>query len=486
MNYPAFVGPSNASQSALADCERTVNLYVEPNDQGSGRPALYPTPGAAAFVSAADVGTRALFTMNARTLAVIGPGVSEIFGTKTITRYGDVAQDGNPAQITMNGITGNQALIASGGNAYVLNLSTNVLSGAVLAGEAQHVGMLDGFGIAFHPTLGKLRISALNDFTTWDSTQYALRSSAPDKWKAMIVNAPDIVLIGEQSGDFWYDAGTSPFPYAPRPGATFKYGIAAPFSLAVAGDSVLWLSQNAEGAGLVVRARGYVPLPIGSYALDTAIARYQRDATIADAEALVYQRAGHTFYVLKFPAAGATWVYDLRTGLWHERGQWNSAANRFDAWHPRAITYAFGQHLIGEGATAAISVLDDTVGVEADGSAMRRVRIPPALQAKDGGRLYVDRFEVGIEPGVGTATGQGANPVAALRISRDNAKTWGNERTRPIGRLGETKKRVFWTRNGSSDTSWVPEIVITDPVPTRIVSASIVGRGLQSPQQPAA
>lgn len=484
MLYQGFIGPSNQVQGALADCERLMNLYVEPADAGTGRPALYPVPGQQRFASVTDIGARALFTMNARALALMGTGVYEVFANGTTTKYGIVVQDSNLGQITMNGVGGNQAGIASGSNFYSLDLSSNALSAAILTGEATQIGMIDGYGVAFNRTIGKIRLSDLNDFTTWDPTQFALRSSAPDNWQAMLVNAPDVWLIGEQTGDVWYDAGTFPFPLAPRPGATFKYGIAATFSIAAAGDSVFWLSRNAEGAGIVVRARGYVPQPISTYALETAIADYQRTSTIADAEALVYQKAGHTFYVLRFPAANATWVYDLRTNEWHERGKWVSAQGRYNVWSPRVVTYAFGQHLVGDVTSGTIATLDETFGTELDGSAIRRLRIPPALFAEDGGRIYLDRFELGIEPGLGTSVGQGANPEVMLRISKDAGKTWGNQSVRSIGAEGAYQTRVFWTRLGSSQTSWVPEIVVTDPVPVRITSASIVGRGL--PAQKAA
>lgn len=478
--YPGFIGSSSRSQSPLANCERTVNLFVEPSDAQSGRPALYPIPGASQWFTATDVGTRALYQMNGRAFGVIGGGAYEFLGNRTGIRRGDVAQDGNPADIVTNGATGSQVMYGSGMNAYVMNLLTNVFTAApVLTGEASQIGMLDGYGVAFNRTTGKVRVSALNDFTSWDPTQFAFRSSAPDNWQAMLTNAPDLWLIGEQSGDVWYDAGGT-FPFAPRPGASFPYGIAATFSLKAAGDSVFWLSKNAQGAGVVVRARGYVPQPINTFAVDTAIARYQETSTIADAEGAVYQRAGHTFYVLNFPTANATWAYDLRTGLWAERGTWNPAFNRYDMWHPRSIMHAFGQHLIGDRATGQISKLDDAVGVEADGSPIRRLRIPPALVVQGNGRVFVDRFTLGIQAGVGTQTGQGQNPVAMLRVSKDFAQTFGSEQSRSIGRAGDTQKRVFWTSLGSSPISWVPEIVISDPVPSRIVSADIDARGLRS------
>jgi hypothetical protein len=363
-----------------------------------------------------------------------------------------------------------------------LNLATNVLSAALLPGEVTQIGFLDGYGIWFNKTAGKIRLSNLNDFATNDPTQFALRSDAPDNWVAMCVNPPDIWLIGGQTGSVWYDAGSFPFPLAFRVGSTFKFGCAATFSIAAAGDSVFWLSQNAEGAGIVVRARGYVPQPVSTYALETAIAGYQRTSTISDAEALVYQAAGHTFYILRFPSANATWGYDLRTGLWHERDTLNALTGQPDAWHARVITHAFGKHLVGYSATGTIARLDDTIGTEVDETAIRRLRIPPALAARDGARLYVDRFELGIEPGLGTPSGQGSDPQVMERHSFTDGKTWSNQRMRSAGRQGEYGRQVVWLKNGSSRKTWVPEITITDPFPQRIVSASVLTRGLVSQQ----
>ncbi len=477
MNYSGFVGPSSTLQTPFANCERLMNLYLEPQDSESGRPALYGTPGFRSFVAVAAVGGRALFTMNGRTHAIMGGSVQEVFQTATATNRGAVLQDGNLAYLTTNGVGGNQLGVASGGNFYSLNLTTNVLSAALLTGECHQLGMLDGYGVMFNATDHKIRISELNDFTTLDPTQFAIRSSAPDNWQAMCVNPPDVWLIGGTSGDVWYDAGAYPFPFAPRPGASFPYGIAAQHSIAAAGDSVLWLAQTLDGVGPVVRARGYTPQPISSFALETAIAGYLRTSIVTDAEALVYSQAGHAFYVLRFPSANATWVYDLRTNQWHERGKWISALNRYDVWSPRVVTSAFGKHLTGDATSGTIAEMEDTLCSELDGTAIRRVRIPPALVVRDGGRGFVDRFELEIQSGVGTSTGQGVKPVAEMRVSHDYGQTWGNARQRPIGPMGATEQKTFWLNCGSSEKSWVPEIVITDPVPVRIVGATFLGRG---------
>ena len=293
----------------------------------------------------------------------------------------------------------------------------------------------------------------------------------------MIVRAPDIWLIGEQSGDIWYDAGNFPFPFAPRTGFSFYYGIAAPDSLAATARTVMWLSKTAEGAGLLIRADGYSPTPVGSYAFDSAVATYQRTSTIADAEGQMIQWFGHTWYVLRFPTANHTWVYDLRTNQFFEIGHWNSTRGDFDAWLPRVSCLAFGQHLVAD-STSTISVLDDTVGTETDGSAILRLRIPPALIANNGSRVYVDRFELGIQPGVGLTSGQGSDPLVMVSWSRDFGRTFGTERQLGIGRIGQYGRRVFHFCAGSSVKSMLPKVTISDPVPVRIVGASVEARGV--------
>src|SRR6267142_5270504 len=228
--YPGFIGPSAPSQSPIATGERTVNLYVEKIGTGGpqSRTALYPTPGFQAFATVADLGGRASISINGRTWLVWGSGFYELLATGIATKLGVVAQDSNLAQIVYNGPTGNQLLIGSGTNAYCYNITTNTLT-QVLTGEAHQIGMLDEYGFALNMTTGKLRLSNLNDFATWDPLQFAFRSSQPDPWTAIAINSPDILLLGGLSGDVWYDAGTSPFPLAARVGLNIPYGIGAPF-----------------------------------------------------------------------------------------------------------------------------------------------------------------------------------------------------------------------------------------------------------------
>jgi hypothetical protein len=469
--FPGFIFGSNPSQSLIADNEQTMNLYVEPIDSAgaSTKAALYPTPGFVPRITVPDVGARALFDMAARTFGVVGGVYYEFFPLQGgFAARGTVQEDARLAQIVSNGPAG-QLLVSSGGHAYLHVLASNVVT-LVLAGEATQIGMLDTFFLAFNAASGRLRISASNDGATWAPTQFVARSQQPDPWRAMIVNAPDIWLFGEQTSDIWYDSGATPFPFVPRTGLSIPYGIAAPFSVAASGGNLFWLAKNRDGAGLVVLAAGYAPVPISTPELNTTIAEYARTSSITDAEGLIYQDAGHVFYVLRFPSAGATWVYDLTTKLWAERGKWIPAANRYEVWAPRVRCYSNGLQLTGD-ATGVISAMDVTFGTETDGTAIRRLRRAPVL-VNEQKRISLGRFELLMEVGLGVAVGQGVDPQVMFRASADGGQTWGNERQASAGRMGEYRRRVFWTRLGSPRL-WVPEITMTDPIAWRIMGASL-------------
>lgn len=474
MQLPGFIDTSNFSQSRIANPEVTVNWYLEqlaPNSKNGQ--ALYPTPGQRLFGTAplTDVGTRALFAMNERVLAVIGSQLQDLLQNQTFVPRGAVGRDDNPASINMNGrtplgLTGNEAFITSKNDGYVLNLATNLLT-KVLTNQAFMGASLDTYFLALDPPSNRFRISNPGDGLTWDPTQFGQRQDQPDEWRAMVVNTPDLWLIGGKTGCVWFDTGDFPFPFAPRPGATFQYGIRAPFSLKVVGDSVFWLSENADGIGLPVKANGYSPEPIGTPTVNTAIEEYQRNGGINDARAFSYQQAGHLFYVLSFKQG--TWAYDLTTDRWHQRGHWISTENRYVPWRPRAHAAAYGRNLVGDDESGQISWLDLTLGTEADGSSIRRRRVG-ASTFNENKPIEHRRVEFFLEMGLGATSGPGSDPMIMIRASDDGGKRWGNEHQLSVGKIGEFGKRAYLTRLGIPRDR-VYELTVSDPIPYRLIDA---------------
>jgi len=74
------------------------------------------------------------------------------------------------------------------------------------------------------------------------------------------------------------------------------------------------------------------------------------------------------------------------------------------------------------------------------------------------------------QPDPAYAVWPGGNPQVSLRLSNDGGKTWGPETQRSAGKTGEYFKRIRWNRLGQGRKR-VFEIVVTDPIPWRVVGA---------------
>ena len=481
MQFPGFVGPSYTSQNLRAADQQCMNWYVENIEVGNEtfQNALYPTPGCSTLDTApgGESPVRGITQQNDRCFAIVGQTLYELNSDYEFKEPGDftsttgltVARDNNPATFAWNSDAGQEVFITSGDKGYVYDLATNALSEEISSG-ANQCEFLDGYFLALDDATSTLKVSGLNDGKTWEGSQIALRTAGSDPWQALVVTHRDIWLFGEETTEVWYNAGTSPFPFAPIPGAFLEQGIAAPFSAVRFGNTVMWLGNSEDGSGVVWMADGYSPKRVSTHAVEYAIQQYSRDGlSISDAVAFTYQEDGHIFYVLNFPTAKATWVFDAATQLWHERGTWNTSDCEFEAWRPQYHAYFKNKHVVGDRALGTIYDMSISNYTDAGGGEIRRVRRTPHLDA-DNNYLVYNEMQIEIQTGLGLVAGQGSDPQAMLRWSDDGGETWGPERWVSAGKRGNYGTRAVWRRLGRGYDR-VYELVVTDPIPWRVIGA---------------
>ena len=482
MRFDGFIGGSYQSQAATADSERTINWYVENMEVPSAtvQKALYPTPGVTLLADAGDGVGRAHFAMADREFAVIGDFFWEIDSDGSLISRGSLFAGGNdpsttPATINSNGDVGGQLFITASNHGFVYDLSTNLLNRiTALDGKATMGGYLDGYFLALDVAASILYISALGDGATWSTgTDFTQRSLAADPWKSFIVAGRYIFLYGEQTTEIWLDVGAR-FPFAPIPSAMLNYGIAAPWSAAVVGDTAVWLATNEGGRLCVMQASGVNPQAISTHPLELAIQGY---SDYPDAIADSYSDQGHTFYMLNFDASGVTHAWDAMTGLWGERGTWQPLIQAYETWRPRFHAYSAQQHRMLDRGGSGVYHMDTSLTTDVDGLAIRRLRRAPVPMAENKRVLY-SLFELDLEPGLGTS-GQGEDPQVMFRMSNDGGKTWGTEQMRGAGKTGEYGKRVRWHRLGNARRR-VFEVSVTDPIPWRLTGAYLTARAAEA------
>jgi hypothetical protein len=469
-------GPSYTSQSVNADCQSTVNWYPEilaaESQNAKSKVVLYPCPGLRVFATLPEGPVRAEIYFNGRFFAVGGTKFCEVFADGTVTPRGDVSTDGLTAYIA-SGAT--MLSIASGGHLYAFTLATNAFleidttSGAALQGPVSIVKYSDGYYIALLANSDKFQLSALLDATSWDPLDIGQVSVFPDNVITMEVDHRQVWAIGAKASQPYDNTGNALFPFDVTPGAYIEQGAIARDSVAKLDNTIFLLGGDERGAGIAWRFQGYTPLRISNHAVENA---WQGYSTITDAVGYAYQDQGHSFYVLYFPSANKTWVYDVESKWWHER---SSMVNGVDAAHlSRCHAFGFQKHLVGDRNSGniyemSISLYDDA------GTPIHRVRRAPHISDEER-RIFYSFLQIVLEGGLGPTPpltdgdGNFRAPQIMLRWSDDYGHTWSNSYLLDCGKAGEFRKRVFRNRMGQARDR-VFEISTSDAIPWRIISS---------------
>jgi hypothetical protein len=245
------------------------------------------------------------------------------------------------------------------------------------------------------------------------------------------------------------------------------------------GPSLCWLAKNEQGENVVIKTNQYTWTRISNHAIEHAISQYP---LVSDAIGFSYEEDGHSFYMLTFPTADTTWVYDdtasalLGKMCWHQRASFDPVASQYH--RDRANCYMDFQNLrlVGDYQTGQIHQMSRNYYT--DGATTNPLRAQRRCKHiwKENERTRVSQSSLQIEftPGVGLQTGQGQNPEALLRWSNDGGFTWSNENWRSIGAAGQTRNRAKWNRLGRARDR-IYEVSISDPVPRDIIGATLFG-----------
>lgn len=498
-----ILGSAYVARSVNAADNRMVNLYPEVVPEG-GKEAgfLQRAPGLRTLASVGTGPIRGLWAYGGSLYAVSGTQLYKINAAYVATLIGSVSGTG-PVSMADNGT---QLFIACNGPSYIYNANTNVFAqitdpdfpGAVT------VGYLDGYFVFTQPNSQLVWVTSLLDGTAIDPLDFASAEGSPDGLVSMIIDHREVWLFGSNSVEVWYDAGLSDFPLARIQGAFNEIGCAATYSVAKLDNGLFWLGADARGQGVVYRATGFTGQRISTHAVEWQIQQY---STISDAIAYTYQQDGHPFYVLTFPTANKTWVYDVATQAWHERAGFDSGS--FTRHRSNCQAAFNGEIIVGDFENSDIYAFD--MEVYADGSNVqkwlrswraiptgqntlkRTVHHSLQLDCETGAffdpqlnnGLLTEAFEL-LTAEDGTYLVQEVDPLSLsgepqvmLRWSDDGGHTWSNEHWAGTGAYGDYKKRVYWRRLGMTVKlrDRVYEISGTDPVKVMIMGAELSAAG---------
>lgn len=466
-----ILGSTYVARSVNAADARMVNIFPEVVPEGGQEPAfLQRAPGLSLLATLGDGPVRGLWTFGSYGYAVSGTTLYKINSSWVATAKGTVTGTG-PVSMSDNGT---QLFIAANGPSYIYNATTDVFAqitdpdfpGAVT------VGYLDGYFVFNEPNSQKIWVTQLLDGLSVDPLDFASAEGSPDGLVSLIVDHREAWLFGTNSVEVWYDAGLADFPLQRIQGAFNEIGCIAPYSVAKLDNGIFWLGADARGRGIVYRANGYTGTRVSTHAVEWHIQDY---ANMADAVAYTYQQDGHSFYVLNFPSANTTWVYDVATNAWHERAGF--VAGEFTR-HRSNCQMSFNNEIVvGDFENGNIYAFDLDVYAD-NGSIQKWLRSWRALPTGQNNlkRTSQHTLQLNCETGVGINLGQGSDPQVMLRWSDDGGHTWSSEHWSNMGKIGEYYRRVFWRKLGMTMKlrDRVYEVSGTDPVKIAIMGAELI------------
>jgi hypothetical protein len=470
-----ILGQAYVARSVNAADSRMVNLYPEPLPTPEGKTGgfLNRAPGLRKLATVGTGPIRGLWSYGDYGYAVSGARLYRIDSTWNVEPIGVIAGTG-PVSMVDNGT---QLFIATNPISYIYDAASEVLAqitdidfpGAVT------VGYLDGYFIFQEPNSQRFWTSELLDGTQIDPLSFASAEGMPDNLVSLFVDHREVWLFGTQSVEVWYDAALEGFPLARIQGAVNEFGCAATFSVAKMDNSLFWLGADARGHGVVFRANGYAGQRISTHAVEYAIQSYE---IISDAIAFTYQQDGHSFYVLTFPSAQATWVYDAATNAWHERAGF--ANGQFIRHRANCQMFYSEEVVVGDFQNGNIYAYD--LDQFSDGDfAQKWLRSWRALPTNQNNlkRTAQHSLQIDLETGVGLNAGQGNNPQIMLRWSDDGGHTWSNEHWMSMGKIGAYGTRAIRRRLGMTTKlrDRVYEASGTDPVKISIMGAELILSG---------
>ncbi len=473
----ALLSGAYQARSVIASAQRCVNLYPQVNERESfmvmpqlaGAAAMvthYPTPGLTLKATATSNGWRGLYQANNGTLyGVCGASVYAISSSWVLTNLGTISTSSGPVSMADNGI--DLVLVDGSSQGWTIHLATNAF--AQLADPtgsfvgADFVAYVDTFFI-FNKPGTQAFYTSLSNSLTFDPLYIANKTWFADNLVALAVVQRQIWLIGDKTTEIWDDSGASSFPFSIVSGAFIQHGCVAPHSVAAQDVNVFWLGNDPQGQAIVFMGGNYTAERVSTHAIEHEIQTY---STISDAVGHIHQMEGHMFYVLTFPTADKTWVFDVSNRLWHER-MWMDTNGIEHRHRANCGTAAYGEFVVGDWQNGNLYIYDINNYTD-NGQAIRRIRSFPHI-VNELKRIMYRQFVADMQ--CGAATDPTLIPQVELSWSDDRGVSYGTPVLQPLGQVGQTQTVLQWQRLGMARDR-VFELAWSAPVMTALNGAFI-------------
>lgn len=423
-----------------------------------GIPGIYQVASSSPSILSAG---RGAYVFAGRPYFVNGTNLYRLNTDNSLTNLGTISGTGRVSMA----INGSQMMIlVPGGAGYIFTVNPDVLTEITdtdftANGNPQLVVFLDGYFVCTTDEGSKFIVSALNDGLDWNALDFGTAESSPDNAVVPVVFNNQLFIAGSLTIEAFNNIGGNEFPFQ-RTGLFIPQGVIAPFSVIQTSTTFMWIGAGPNESPGVWRLNGNTSEKISTDAIDTILQRLS-DTQLAGIYAWAYGQGGHYFVGFSLPDSAI--VFDTATNRWHER---KSRVENPDS-TVSILTYRVCALVSVGGVIYASDRLDGRIGIlDIDtyteyGTPIVRVWATQPFQ-NNMQPFFVPKLEMTVESGVGNTAEP--DPRIRLQVSRDGGKTWSDERSRPMGRVGQYNRRAVWRRNGRAARFDVYRFIMSDPV----------------------
>lgn len=463
-----FNGGSVPNRSLDMGAERTINFYpVLGAADRNGLPDvyLYPTEGLTLFSTGLGEAVRGTHVINDIIYFVVANKAYKLTTAGTITELGTINTSAGTVHFAD---IFDQILLVDGLDGWLFTISANTFTQVVDAdfpSNCESICGLAGYFIAVFPDSQDYAVSNLSDGMTWTALFVGSAQFASDNLVAVRSFQDQLWLFGTTTIEQHVNTGNLDFPFEPRLGASILYGVVSEDTIAMTGaadaktPAMVWLGTSQRG--------GVVPVALDSYNTVTqifnpgVIEEINTFDVVSDAYGFIYQKDDHLFYVLTFPTADKTYVYDFSTGLTHERESYDTSEQQYHHWVPRYHAVMENINYVVDFHTGVVYTLDGENYTE-NGVRIRRKRRITIFKDNMSYKSVNDLWII-FNLGSALIQGQGSEPEAMLRLSHDGGRNFDTELTAPVGVVGQYYDTARFSMLGTA-RKWCAELSVTDPI----------------------
>lgn len=290
----------------------------------------------------------------------------------------------------------------------------------------------------------------------------------PDNTIALCSNGSKLYTFGERSWQVFSYNDDKNNPFSSPDNAAGNIGIKAPNSLAMLGNTVLWLGSSDIGDNGVFMIKDTTITRISTQDIERELTQIVNPE---NAYSSIWQEHQHVFYSITFEDSKKTFVYDISENAWHYRASYNDM-NRLTFWRYNHVTFAYGKQYVGT--KDALCYMDENKYTEHDNRVILKMRRGGVLTSADC-PFYIDSAELIVNNGQQSFDNHydnlELNPRVSIRYSWDGS-TFSDYEDYYMGKIG----RYDW-----STTVWhlgmgkyfTLEISTTEPIPFAIENLKI-------------